>query len=67
MVEIASLLPALLVYALLLFAAYILFRQVRKLRRGDMGCTGCPSGRSCSKTAINRCSNGTVHDKKENE
>ncbi|MDV0444487.1 hypothetical protein MmiAt1_00130 [Methanimicrococcus sp. At1] len=64
MAEIASLLPQLLVYALLLFAAYLLFRQIRKLLRGETGCTGCSSGGGCSKSS-GSCCGGTEHPKDE--
>ncbi|WNY28265.1 hypothetical protein MmiEs2_04490 [Methanimicrococcus stummii] len=66
MADIAALLPQLLVYALLLFAVYILFRQVRKLMRGDTGCVGCSSGGGCSKTTGSECCGGAAH-KKEDE
>ncbi|MDR0767174.1 MAG: hypothetical protein LBE57_01810 [Methanosarcinales archaeon] len=67
MTEIASLLPQLLVYTLLLFAAYVLFRQIHKLLKGETGCTGCSSGGGCSKIASNNCSKIASLDKKENE
>lgn len=66
MIDIASILPSLLVYALLLFAAFILIRQIRKMMRGDIGCSNCPSGTSCcSRSSDKNCCN----DKKirENE
>ncbi|WNY23247.1 hypothetical protein MmiHf6_05520 [Methanimicrococcus hongohii] len=66
--DIASLIPQLLVYALLLFAAYILFRQVRKMLKGETGCAGCSTGGGCSKTTTGgSCCGGAGHDKKENE
>lgn len=65
MVDIAAFLPQLLVYALLLFAAFLLFRQVRKLLRGESGCSSCPSGSSCSKSAGNSCCGGTHSHKEE--
>ena len=61
MTEIASLLPYVLVYALLLFAAYLLFKHIRKLLKGDAGCSSCPSGGGCSKTV-----GSSVHSKTEN-
>jgi len=65
MADIASLLPSILVYALLLFAAFILIRQVRKFMRGETGCSSCPSGGCSSKTSGGSCCGGTAHHKDE--
>lgn len=66
MVDVASLLPQLLVYALLIFAAFILFRQIRKLLKGDVGCASCSSG-GCSKTTGGSCCGGSNHGSKKDE
>ncbi|MDY0267074.1 MAG: hypothetical protein RBQ94_05460 [Methanimicrococcus sp.] len=65
MVDIASILPQLLVYALLLFAAFILFRQVRRLLRGETGCVGCPSGGECPMASNSCCDQKTESHKDE--
>ncbi len=65
MADIASLLPQLLVYALLLFAAFILFRQIRRYMKGETGCAGCSTGSNCSKSAGGSCCGGTTHKKDE--
>lgn len=64
MADIVSLLPQLLVYALLLFAAFIMFRQIRKFMKGETGCAGC-SGGGCSKSAEGGCCGGESHRKDE--
>ncbi|MBZ3935019.1 FeoB-associated Cys-rich membrane protein [Methanimicrococcus blatticola] len=64
MVDIVSLLPQLLVYALLIFAAFILFRQIRKFMKGETGCAGCSTG-GCSKSTGGSCCGGSSHKKDE--
>jgi hypothetical protein len=44
MADIASLLPQILVYGLLLFAAFILVYKVRNFLNGKTGCDGCLGG-----------------------
>ncbi len=66
MADIVSLLPQLLVYALLLFAAFLLFRQIRKFMKGETGCAGCPASGACSKTDCGSCC-GTTQNIEKNE
>jgi|GEM_PF-2534702 hypothetical protein len=65
MADIASLLPSLLVYALLIFAAFILIRQIRKILRGETGCSGCSSGGCSNKMSGSSCCGGSEHHKKD--
>ena len=63
MADIASLLPQILVYGLLLFAAFILVYKVRNFLNGKTGCDGCPGGCSsgesscCRTTSVDSDSN----------
>ncbi|MCL2141766.1 MAG: hypothetical protein FWH46_02650 [Methanimicrococcus sp.] len=43
----SSILPQLLVYSILLFAAFIFIRQILKLLKGDVACSQCSSSSSC--------------------
>ncbi|MDR2943509.1 MAG: hypothetical protein LBU81_00200 [Methanosarcinales archaeon] len=55
MADLVSFLPQILVYALLLFAAFILFRYVRKFMKGETGCIGCSADSACSGSACGSC------------
>ena len=43
----SSVFPQLLVYGILLFAAFVLIRQILKLLKGDVGCSQCSNSSSC--------------------
>ena len=51
MADIASMLPQILVYGLLLFAALILIYKVRDFLNGKTSCSGCSGGCGCSSSS----------------
>jgi hypothetical protein len=50
----SAVLPHILVYSILLFAAFVLVRQVLKFLKGDVRCEGC-SDRCCLQSSGSNC------------
>ena len=62
MADIAALLPQILVYGLLLFAALILIYKVRNFLNGKTGCDGCPGGCGSSSSSEPACCRSKATD-----